>query len=133
MAKKANPSITYNGTTYDADDCIQNCSFTADADDLTYLCNNYTKHESGNINAAISFRLALDRTDVTKWSALQPQDGTAGTGSGEYHPGGDVAGNIEITFTKASVISFNSDDSPSSIIMADVVIALDDYTVGTAV
>ena len=50
----------------------------------------------------------------------------------EFHPYGDVTGNIEHTSSKATVITRNSPSSPGTIALLDVTVVWDDITTGAA-
>jgi len=123
-----NASFKFGAVTYDADDCLQGWDINDAIQDIVYQCNGYDKHAAGT--RAITFRasLALAKTDTTKVTAFAP--GT--TGAFEAHPGGDTAGYIEITATKATVISAPLSSGPNNVIAIDVELALDDVTYTTA-
>ena len=121
-------SFQFAGTTYNGDDCLQGWDLNSSINDIVYQCDGYDKHAVGT--KAISFRtsLALAATDSTKHQAFTP--GT--TGTFEAHPGGDTATYIEITATKATVVSAPMSAPVNGIISMDIELALDDVTYTTA-
>jgi len=123
-----NASFQFAGTTYNADDCLQSWDLQSSINDVVYQCNGYDKHASGT--KAISFRtsLAFAATDSTKHQAFTP--GT--TGAFEAHPAGDTATYIEITASRATVISAPMSAPVNGIISLDIELALDDVTYTTA-
>ena len=120
--------FTFATVVYDADDCLQGWDINDAIQDVVYQCNGYDKHAVGNRGISFRASLALAATDTTKVTAFAP--GT--TGAFEAHPGGDTAGNIEITATKATVISAPLSSGPNNVIAIDVELALDDVTYTTA-
>ena len=129
MSKKGVPSITFGGTTYDADDCLQpGITFTAGNTDLTYLCNGFVKHEPGAETVTLSFSIAFENDDTTQMAALM----TGSTGVAEYHPFGDTAGNIEHTTTNATITGYNENGGPDNIVIVDITMVWDDRTSGAA-
>lgn len=129
MAKKAAPTVTFNGNVYDADDCIQNARLTINGAEVTYQCNGYEKVETGNLSIRLSFSMALEATDTAKAAALA----VGATGTSEFHPAGDTGTYIEHTTTAAYVLSYDESADINSVIMADVVIGWNDITTGAAV
>ena len=128
MADKGNPVIIFGGTTYDADDCIQVASFDKGAEDLTYRCGGYMKHQAGDETISLSFSLALAKADTTKVAALAP----GSTGVVTYYPFGNTATYIKHSTTRGVVISSPESDSAGKIVTMDVTIAWDDITSGAA-
>ena len=129
MSMKGVPSITFDGTTFDADDCLQpGITFSAGKNDLTYVCNGYVKHEAGAETITLSFSIAMANDDTAQLADLEP--GVAGVA--EYHPFGDTAGNIEHTTTNATILSYNENGGPDNIVIADITMAWDDRTSGAA-
>lgn len=129
MAFKGVPSITFGGTTYNADDCLQpGITFTVGNTDLTYVCNGYVKHEPGAETITLSFSIAMDQADTTQIAALM----SGSTGTAEYHPYGDTAGNIEHTTTNATITGFNENGGSDNIVIADITMVWDDRTTGAA-
>jgi len=121
-------AFTFATIVYDADDCLQGWDMNDAIQDIVYQCNSYDKHAVGTRGVSFRASLALAATDTTKVTAFAP--GT--TGAFEAHPGGDTAGNIEITATKATVISAPLSSGPNNVIAIDVELALDDVTYTTA-
>ena len=123
-----NASFQFAGTTYNGDDCLQSWDLASSINDVVYQCNGYDKHASGT--KAISFRtsLAFAAADSTRFEAFAP--GT--TGTFEAHPAGDTATYIEITSTRATVVSAPLSAPVNGIISLDIELALDDVTYTTA-
>jgi len=128
MADKGSPVIVFAGTTYNATDCIQVASFSHGAEDLTYRCGGYQKHVAGDETIQLQFSLALSASDVAKVSALAP----GSTGTCEYYPAGNTAGNIKHSTTNATVITRDMPDAAGKIVTMDVTIVWDDITTGAA-
>ena len=114
----------FGGTTYDADDCLQNWNLDRSVEDITYYCNGHTKHLGGNANAVFTCSLALSATDTAKIAALEE----GSTGVWEGHPAGDTATYIEFTSTRGTVINSPVSAPQNGVITMDVTIALDDLT-----
>jgi len=129
MAKKASPSIKLGTVTYNTASCLQVANFNDGVEDLTYRCNGYMKHEGGDRTISLQFSLAVESSDTTKAAAFAPM--TTYT-TAEFHPYGDVTGNIEHTSSKATVITRNSPSSPGTIALLDVTVVWDDITTGAA-
>lgn len=130
MADRGNKaSFMFNGVTYSTADCISAWDFGNSITDIVYQCDGADKHLGGT--EAVDFRvtLGLDSTDTTYISAFNP--GTSST-QFEAHPGGDTATYIELSSTKALVISRNITAPMNGIIAMDIVIALDNITTTSA-
>jgi len=123
-----NASFSFAGTVYDADDCLQAWDLADAVQDVVYQCDGKDKHAAGTRQISFGVTLALSADDTTKVIALRP--GT--TGAWEGHPGGDTAGNIEVTATKGTIITAPLSAPVNGIITTDVSIALDDVTYTTS-
>ena len=121
-------SFTFAGTVYSTASCLQSWNFNDAINDVVYQCDGYDKHAIGT--RALSFRvsLGLAATATTTVIALAP--GT--TGAWLAHPAGDVTGNIELSSTRAQIISAPMSTSANGIILLDVEFGLDDITKTTA-
>ena len=119
--------FTFATKAYTTASCIQSWDLNSSINDIVYQCNGYDKHAVGT--KVISFRSSLGlAADTTVPVDLAP--GT--TGAFECHPGGDTAGNIEITATRGQIVSAPMSAPINGIITLDVEIALDDITYTTA-
>lgn len=123
-----NAAFTFNGTVYNADDCLQGWDLADSVNDVVYQCNGYDKHASGTRSIMFRTALALAATDTTKVGALAP----ATTGTFEAHPGGDTKDYIEIRATASRVVRRDLSAPINGIITADVEISLDDITFAAA-
>lgn len=124
-----NAAFMYGGTTYDADDCLQGWDLSDAVQDIIYQCDGKDKHAAGT--EAISFRtsLAIAATDTAKISALAP-----GGNSTQFNawPGGNTTNYIEVTCTKAHIITRSMSAPMNGFIALDVEIGLDDATYSAA-
>ena len=123
-----NASFSFATVLFDADDCLQSWDLSNAIQDVVYQCNGYDKHAVGTKSASFRTSLALSATDTTRVTAFAP--GT--TGIFECHPAGNTLTYIEITVTKATVVSSNMTAPINGIIAIDIDLALDDITVGTS-
>jgi hypothetical protein len=57
MAKKANPYVSVGGTQIT---CVQDASFTANAQEISYDCGGTTQYEAGANDYALTFTAAVD-------------------------------------------------------------------------
>jgi hypothetical protein len=123
-----NSSFIFAGQTYDSDDCLQGWDLNQAVADATYLCDGYEKHAGGAKTISFTVSMALAATDSTKLSYLVP--GTTGTFTA--YPAGLTTNYIEVTSTKATIITSNVTAPINGFIAADVTIGVDDLTVGKA-
>jgi hypothetical protein len=121
-------SFKFVATTYSTANCLQSWDLNSAIADVIYQCNGYDKHAVGTKSLTFRTTLGLDATATTTVIAFAP--GT--TGAFECHPGGDTAGNIEITATRAQVNSANLTAPINGIVALDIELALDDVTYTTA-
>lgn len=129
MAKKGSPSVTFDSNILDGDDCLQSVTLTHNANDLTYLCDGYVKHEAGAETITLQFSVAVENDDTTLISNFA----VGSTGTAEFHPFGDTAGNIEYTTTNATIMSCAPGAvSPDGIVIYDISMMWDDVTAGAA-
>jgi len=121
-------SFSFGGTVYDSDDCLQSTGLQDAISEVVYQCGGQDRAGVGSRSSTFTVSLALAKTDTAKLAALAP----GATGAFEYHPGGDSAGNIEVTATEAIVTSAPISTGPNSIITLDVTFRLNDITIGAA-
>lgn len=121
-------SFSFGGTVYDADDCLQSHSINRSAQLASYQCSGAMANAVGAKVYVFNASLALAKGDTTKVAALAE----GSTGAFEYHPGGDAAGNIEMTSTRGVVATANINGPINGIITLDVTINLDNLTDATA-
>jgi len=119
-----NAEFVFAGTTYDADDCLQNWNLTKNVEDITFYCNGRTKHLAGNADAVFTCSLALAATDTTKIGALEEGD----TGAWVGFPAGNTATYIKFTASKGTVINAPVSAPQNGVVTLDLTIALDDLT-----
>lgn len=123
MADRGNlASFGWEGVTYSTNDCLSAWDFADSINDIVYQCNGYDKHLGGTRALEFRFSIGLDADDTTKISPFVP--GTEST-QFEAHPGGSTTNYIEITSTKAVVLSRDITAPMNGIIGMSVVIALD--------
>lgn len=122
-------SFTFGATTYAAADCIQSASMNRSVNASMYQCGGTQKTALGAKSYVFNATLALSASDTAKVGALQEGDNATAF---EYHPGGDTAGNIEMTSTKAWVVAANYSAPSNGILTLDVTINLDNLTDATA-
>ena len=121
-------SFKFNGTLYDADDCLQSWNLADSINEVVYQCNSYDKGAAGTRSVVFSGSMALAKTDTTKVGAIYP----GATGAFEAHPAGDTGTYIEITSTSALVTRADKSSGPNAIITLDFSIRLNDVTIGAA-
>ena len=121
-------SFKFGAVTFSTASCLSSWDLNSAVNDIVYQCNGYDKHAVGT--KALTFRvtLGLSADDTTVVTAFAP--GTSG--AFECHPGGDSAGNIEITATRSQVNSANLTAPINGIIALDIELGLDDVTYTTA-
>lgn len=124
-----NASFNFAGTVYDSDDCLQGFNLNKAIAKALYFCNGNEKAAPGAATRTFQVSLALNATDTAKIAALKEET----TGTLEFHPAGDSAGNIEFTCTNATVEISNLAGSPTTVLLLDVTFHLDDLTDGAAV
>ncbi len=117
-------AFTFGGTTYNADDCIQNTQLQRSINPITYQCNGNQRTLVGAKIYLFSYQLAIAKDDTAKVTNLDE----GSTGAFEYHPGGDTSGNIEITSTKGTAVRCDISAAANGFITIDGQIALDDIT-----
>ena len=121
-------SFKFGATTYTTAHCLQSWDLNSAINDVVYQCGGYDKHLVGSKTLSFRTTLGLAATATTTVIAFAP--GT--TGAFECHPGGDSAGRIEVTATRAQVNSANMSAPINGIIALDIELALDDVTYTTA-
>ncbi len=122
-------SFSFGGTVYDSDDCLQSHSINRSIQTAQYQCGGATKTAAGAKVYVFNASLALAKGDTAVVAALAESS----TGAFEYHPGGDAAGNIEMTSTRGIVTTANINGPVNGILTLDVSINLDNLTDATAV
>lgn len=121
-------SFDFGGVVYDSDDCVSGFNLSDAINEVIYQCGGMDKGAPGTRTAMFNVSLALAADDVTKVTALEP--GTIDTF--EAHPGGDSAGNIEVTATEALIVQANKPAPVNGIISLDLQIRLNDITIQAA-
>lgn len=130
MANRGNPSLLFGSTTVTAvANCLQTAGITRNGNPIQYVCNGVNKSVPGVATYAISFSIAVSSDDVAAIAAFAENV----TGAVEFHPGGDTAGNLEVTSTNGTVATSDLSADPSAVQTMSVTINLDDYTAGAAV
>ena len=132
MANKTggSASLTFDGTTYGASDCIQDWSYSYTVDGVTYTCGNFNKVAAGAKNVTLDITMVIAETDTGKLSAFEP--GSTATDL-EFRPYGDTPTYPEITPTDAVVLDRPMSGSASSMVAIAIKIQLNDVTEGVAV
>jgi hypothetical protein len=121
-------AFIFNGTTYDADDCIQDGGLDDAINEVVYQCNGMDKSVAGTRSAMFNVTLALEKTDVTQINALNPGD----TGALVIYPAGTTAGNIKYSAAAAIVETANFSLPVNGFYSVDLSIRLNDITIGAA-
>ena len=123
-----NASFSFAGSTFDTSSCLQNTQIQRTMNQITYNCAGVQQYVAGAKVYLFTYQMALASTDTASVAALA--EGT--TGTFEYHPGGDTAGNIEMTSTKGTSVQMNISAAVNGIITIDGQIGLNDLTDATA-
>lgn len=123
-----NAAFIFGATTYDSDDCLQSSSLNASVAEVVYFCSGVEKMVTGTKTITFSASMAMAASDTTKVAALDE----GSTGAFTYFPGGNTAGYIKDTSTRATVTANNITATPNAVILMDVTFRLDDLTRGTA-
>jgi hypothetical protein len=121
-------SFKFGANTYSTANCLQSWDLNSSINDIVYQCNGYDKHLLGTKSLSFRTTMGLAATATTTVIAFAP--GT--TGAFECHPGGDTAGNIEITATRAQCNVANVTAPMNGVIAMDIELVLDDITYTTA-
>lgn len=122
-------SVTFNGATYDADDCLQSSSLNRSVNAGMYQCGGVMKTALGAKSYVFNMSLALAASDTTKVAALQEGDNATDF---KYFPAGVTSGNMKVTSTKAWLVAANYSSPVNGVLTVDVTINLDALTDGTS-
>lgn len=119
-----NAAFTFVSTTYDADDCLQTTGINRSHSGPQYQCNGVMKTGIGAKSYVFNYSMAISKTDTTRITNL---DETS-TGAFTYWPGGNAAGRIKMTSTRAVSMACNIGAEANGIITIDGTLNLDDLT-----
>lgn len=121
-------SFSFGGTVFDADDCLQSHSINRTLQTSTYQCSGTMATVSGAKVYVFNYSMAIAKDSTADVAALAE----GSTGAFEYHPGGDAAGNIEMTSTRGTAVQMNINGPVNGVLTIDGVINLDNLTDATA-
>ena len=119
-------SFTFNGVTFNADDCLQGWNLNDAVNEIVYQCNSYDKGVAGTRSITFAGSLALAAADTAKLAALTPG---ASAADFEAHPAGDTATYVQVSSGEALCVSTNQTTAPNAIYTVDFSIRLNDITI----
>lgn len=114
--------FSLGGTVYR---CLSNYGWSGSVADAVAQCSGSSAGETvrrpGVPDDQFTFDVVLDAGSVTEISALKRGQ----TGAFEFHPNGDVAGEIEFLAPNAVVLSSNLGGSPTSLNILSITVGID--------